>query len=44
LFACVPIAAPWADRGKRCVDWHDDPLALEAARRAAARKLVAMME
>jgi hypothetical protein len=20
--------APWSDAGKRCVDWHDDPVAL----------------
>jgi hypothetical protein len=32
--------APWSDVGKRCVDWHDDPAALERIRRQAARLLI----
>eukprot|EP01046_Picozoa_sp_COSAG06_P011333 COSAG06_NODE_644_length_13470_cov_22.234313_3_plen_813_part_00 len=29
--------AAWNEVGKRCVDWHDDPAALERVRREAAR-------
>ena len=32
--------APWSDARHRCVDWQDDPAALERVRRQAARLLI----
>ncbi len=31
---------PWTDRAHRCVDWKNNPAALEAARRGAAKAVV----
>ena len=32
--------AAWSDVGQRCVDWHDNPMALEVIRRKAASLLM----